>query len=58
MVEKVANYVGQSNDVRKGAWTASEVNVINTLHLLTAKPMIYLCNVSEDDYLQGGKNPW
>ncbi|KAI7856314.1 GTP-binding protein YchF [Circinella umbellata] len=58
VVEKVANYVGQSNDVRKGAWTASEVNVINTLHLLTAKPMIYLCNVSEDDYLQGGKNPW
>ncbi|KAI9246686.1 GTP-binding protein YchF [Phascolomyces articulosus] len=58
VVEKVGNYVGQSNDVRKGDWTAAEVNIINSLHLLTAKPMIYLCNVGEDDYLQGGKNPW
>lgn len=57
-MEKVANFVGQSNDVRKGEWTASEVDVINTLHLLTAKPMVYLCNISEDDYLLGSENPW
>ncbi|KAI8138478.1 GTP-binding protein YchF [Fennellomyces sp. T-0311] len=58
VVEKVANYVAKSNDVRKGEWTASEVNIINTLHLLTAKPMVYLCNISEDDYLLGSQNRW
>ncbi|KAI9468671.1 GTP-binding protein YchF [Zychaea mexicana] len=58
VIEKVANFVSKSSDVRKGEWTASEVNVINSLHLLTAKPMIYLCNISENDYLQGAKNPW
>ncbi|KAI9321686.1 GTP-binding protein YchF [Dichotomocladium elegans] len=50
-LEKVANFMAQGNDVRKGEWTVPEANVINTLHLLTAKPMVYLCNIGEDDYL-------
>lgn len=58
-MEKVASFMAKGKDVRKGDWDASEVNVINSLHLLTAKPMVYLCNVSEDDYIQGtNNNPW
>ncbi|KAG0165242.1 hypothetical protein DFQ30_008721 [Apophysomyces sp. BC1015] len=57
IVEKVAEFMAQGNDVRKGEWSASEANVINSLHLLTAKPMVYLCNMSLDDYVVND-NPW
>lgn len=51
--------MAKGNDVRKGDWNAAEVDVINSLHLLTAKPVVYLCNMSEDDYLNDpSSNPW
>lgn len=57
VVERVANFMAQGNDVRKGEWSVADVNVINGLHLLTAKPVIYLANVSEDD-LETNQNRW
>ncbi|SAL97062.1 hypothetical protein [Absidia glauca] len=57
VVEKVYEYVKAGNDVRHGTWTNKEVVIINTLHLITAKPVVYLANVSEKDYLRK-KNKW
>jgi obg-like ATPase 1 len=57
IVENVAKFMSQNKDVRKGDWTSQEVHVINSLHLLTAKPMIYLVNTSEKDYISG-QNKW
>jgi len=37
-------------DVRLGDWTAREIEVLNGWQLLTAKPVVYLVNVSEKDY--------
>lgn len=37
-------------DVRKKNWGNKEVEVINSLLLLTAKPVIYLINLSEKDF--------
>jgi obg-like ATPase 1 len=58
IIEKVAEFMSRGRDVRKGDWNMTEVNVINTLHLLTAKPMIYLCNMSEEDYRTQENNKW
>ncbi|CAO3646112.1 unnamed protein product [Cunninghamella echinulata] len=59
VIEQVAKYLSTgNNDIRKGQWDAQQVNVINTLHLLTAKPMVYLCNISMDDYLEQNENQW
>ncbi|KAI7966411.1 hypothetical protein MJO29_002159 [Puccinia striiformis f. sp. tritici] len=44
-------------DVRKGDWNNKEIDVINTLQLLTAKPVTYLINLSETDYIRK-KNKW
>ena len=33
-------------------WTAKEVDIINQMFLLTAKPCIYLINLSEKDYIR------
>ncbi|KAJ2604725.1 hypothetical protein EV177_006328, partial [Coemansia sp. RSA 1804] len=52
MVVKVRDWVAAGNDVRKGEWTNKEIAVINSQHLLTAKPVTYLVNLSERDYLR------
>ncbi|PWY99149.1 GTP-binding protein YchF [Testicularia cyperi] len=58
IIEKLLKHVAEDNkDVRKGDWNNTEVEVINNLQLLTAKPVIYLVNLSERDYVRK-KNKW
>ncbi|KAJ3108674.1 hypothetical protein HDU97_000530 [Phlyctochytrium planicorne] len=49
--------VEQKKDVREGDWNGKDIELINTLQLLTAKPVVYLCNLSEKDYCRK-KNKW
>lgn len=51
-VAKVLQHLKDGKDVRKNDWTPKEVEVINPLFLLTAKPVVYLVNLSEKDYLR------
>ncbi|GAA5806940.1 hypothetical protein MFLAVUS_000289 [Mucor flavus] len=57
IVEGLAEFMAQGKDVRKGDWSSAEINTINSLHLLTAKPMVYLVNTSEKDYVSK-ENKW
>ncbi|KAF9916976.1 hypothetical protein BX616_002267 [Lobosporangium transversale] len=58
ILEKVLKYVSEDKkDVRCGDWSNKEVEIINPLRLLTAKPVIYLVNLSEADYIRK-KNKW
>lgn len=58
IVEKVLYYLEvEKKEIRKGIWTNKEIEVINSLFLLTAKPVIYLVNLSERDYIRQ-KNKW
>jgi obg-like ATPase 1 len=56
-VRKLLAVVEDGKDVRKCDWSAKEVEIINPLGLLTAKPVIYLVNLSEKDYIRK-KNKW
>jgi len=40
-----------------GHWTARDIEILNTWQLLTAKPVVYLVNVSAKDYVRK-KNKW
>jgi obg-like ATPase 1 len=40
-------------EVRLLDWTPREVESLNKFALLTAKPMVYLINLSREDYLKG-----
>lgn len=51
-IQKVLKWVEEGKDVRKGAWTNKEIDHINGQSLLTAKPVAYLVNLSEKDYLR------
>ncbi|KAH9925521.1 cytoplasmic protein, partial [Fomitopsis serialis] len=57
-VEKIQKVLTvDEKDVRKADWTNKEVDVVNGLQLLTAKPVTYLVNLSERDYVRK-KNKW
>ncbi|GIZ40412.1 hypothetical protein CKM354_000374900 [Cercospora kikuchii] len=51
-VEKVLEHLKAGKDVRKGDWSPKEVEAINPLFLLTAKPVVFLVNLSEKDYIR------
>ncbi|KAF6220782.1 hypothetical protein HO133_002462 [Letharia lupina] len=51
-VEKILAWLKDGKDVRKENWTPKEVEVINPLFLLSAKPVVYLVNLSEKDYIR------
>ncbi|MCJ1273827.1 Obg-like ATPase [Puttea exsequens] len=56
-VERILAWLNDGKDVRKESWTPKEVEIINPLFLLTAKPVVYLVNLSEKDYIrQKNKN--
>ena len=58
IMQKIHDWVAtQKKDVRKGVWNNKEVEIINPLQLITAKPVIYLANLSEKDYARK-KNKW
>jgi len=58
IVEKILKVLTVDNkDIRKADWNNKEIDVVNTLQLLTAKPVTYLVNLSEKDYTRK-KNKW
>ncbi|KAK5996651.1 Obg-like ATPase 1 [Cladobotryum mycophilum] len=52
IIEKILDWLQAGNEVRKGNWVPKEIEVINPLLLLTAKPVVYLVNLSEKDYIR------
>ncbi|ROT41154.1 hypothetical protein SODALDRAFT_270707 [Sodiomyces alkalinus F11] len=51
-IEKILQWLKDGKDVRKGHWDPKEIEVINPLFLLTAKPVVYLVNLSEKDFVR------
>jgi len=43
--------------IRLCDWKANDIDVLNSLQLLTAKPVVYLLNMTEKDYIKKG-NKW
>ena len=55
--ERVKEFLEGGEDIRYGTWSGAEVEMLNELQLLTAKPVIYLANMSEKAYIAKG-NKW
>jgi len=56
-LEKVKLLLDENKWVRSGDWSAKDVDVLNIHLFLTAKPVVYLVNMSEADYKRKG-NKW
>lgn len=50
---KAQDFLYEAQKVSSIEWTDEEIEVLNTVNLLTAKPMVYLLNVNERDYESG-----
>jgi GTP-binding protein YchF len=57
LVKRIIQLLKDGQRVYNQTWTAKEVEVINSMFLLTAKPCIYLVNISEPHYVKK-KNKW
>jgi len=57
VLKKVKDVLGQKKQIRLAEWKAVEVEVLNTHQFLTAKPAVYIINMSEKDYIRKG-NKW
>lgn len=55
--KKVYDALADGRPARSVELTDAEVPLVKDLHLLTSKPVLYACNVNEEDMLKGG-NPW
>eukprot|EP01137_Pigoraptor_chileana_P026656 Opistho-2@8300 len=57
ILEKIVNHVvTEKKDARFNMWSAKDIEVLNE-HLLITKPVVYLVNLTEDDYIRK-KNKW
>ncbi len=54
---RLKEFLEEAKDIRYGEWTAHEVEILNRHQFLTAKPVIYLVNVSQKAYIAKG-NKW
>jgi GTP-binding protein YchF len=55
--KKVFDALSDGKPARSVELTDSEVPLVKDLHLLTSKPVLYACNVNEEDMSKGG-NAW
>lgn len=56
--EKVLQLLNDNQNLRtQTTWNAKEIEFINSLQLLTTKPVVYLVNLSEKDFI-AKKNKW
>lgn len=52
LVQRIITLLEEGGRIANQKWTPKEVEVINSMFLLTAKPCIYLINLSERDYVR------
>lgn len=57
LLEKVLAALSAGKPARSVSLTEDEVPVMKGFHLLTSKPVLYVCNVNETDFAAGG-NQW
>jgi len=55
--KKVLELLESGKEARFCDWTNKEIDMLNDMLLMTAKPVIFLLNLSEDDYIRK-KNKW
>ena len=46
--------IDQKKHIRFGDWNANDVEILNKHLFITAKPMLYLINLSEKDFIRHG----
>ena len=56
LLEKLVNHCGEGFWANSLEYSAEEFEVLNTFHLLTNKPILYVANISEEDIANDNTN--
>lgn len=56
-LEKAIEMLEAGKEIRSGDWKTKDIQLLNKLQLLTAKPVVYLVNISENNFCTQ-KNKW
>ncbi|CCW70456.1 unnamed protein product [Phytomonas sp. Hart1] len=54
---KVKSFLEEGKQIRCCQWNGKEIDFLNTIQLLTAKPAMFLINMSENDFVRQ-RNKW
>lgn len=57
VLQKVDEMLKKNLFVKDGDWKANEIETLNNHSFLTSKPIVFLVNISEEDYKKK-KNKW
>jgi len=57
VAEKCIELLANEKNIRDGSWNDNEIEVLNRYQLLTSKPIIYLLNMTETEYVEK-KSKW
>jgi obg-like ATPase 1 len=57
MLNRVMEHLEQGHMVKDIEWSASDIEILNLYQFLTAKPVVYLVNLSPEDY-SSKRNRW
>lgn len=49
--ETVLKWLEDGKKVANGSWDSDQIGILNTMNLLTAKPSVFIANISENDYI-------
>lgn len=52
LVERIIQMLKDGKRIYNQSWSPKEIEIINSMLLLTAKPSVYLVNLSEKDYIR------
>lgn len=56
-LQQADTLLADGKDIRSFKWAPNDIDLLNELQLLSAKPVVYLCNIGEEEYYQQ-KNKW
>jgi obg-like ATPase 1 len=56
-LERVLELFETGKWIKDGEWSAKEIGILNNHYFLTAKPVVYLVNISEEEW-KAKKNKW
>ncbi|KAF0852622.1 mitochondrial translation ribosome-binding ATPase YchF [Andalucia godoyi] len=57
LTKRLVEVLEAGKDIRFGEWKNADIELLNTMQLLTAKPVLYIANMSAEDY-ERKKNKW
>lgn len=58
LTKKVLSFLEDGKPARQGDWNTDDKKIIQSWNLISFKPILYICNIAEDDIADSKNNPF